>query len=461
MALESYNPTTGELVERFDEHSDEEVDRRLSLAEAAFRSHRRTPFPDRQGLAESLAATLEARADDLAATMTNEMGKPLSQAKAEVAKCARALRFYAANAESMLRETPTDASAVGAGRAYTRWEPLGPVLAVMPWNFPLWQVIRFAAPAVMAGNVCLVKHASNVSRTALALEAAFAEAGFPPGVFQVLLIGSKRVEAVLRDPRVAAVTLTGSTPAGAAVASVAGAVIKPAVLELGGSDPFIVMASADLDRAADVAVASRCQNNGQSCIAAKRFIVHRDVLADFTERFVARMKSLVVGDPMKDGTDVGPLATAQVLADVEDYVADAVSKGARVLLGGKRPLDPGWFYAPTVLEGVTKEAKMFAEEVFGPVAQVHCADDIDQAAALANATPFGLGSNVWTADPAEAEYLIGELRAGSVFVNGMTASYPQLPFGGVKSSGFGRELAAVGPQEFCNLKTVWVGDTGS
>jgi succinate-semialdehyde dehydrogenase/glutarate-semialdehyde dehydrogenase len=341
-----------------------------------------------------------------------------------------------------------------------RYEPLGPVLAVMPWNFPLWQVVRFAAPALMAGNVGLLKHASNVPQSALIIEEVFLAGGFPPGVFQTLLIGSGPVEGILRDPRVRAVTLTGSEPAGRAVAAVAGDEIKPAVLELGGSDPFVVMPSADLERAAATAVVARCQNNGQSCIAAKRFIVHDAVADEFERAFVAGMAALRVGDPRLDDTDIGPLANEQGLLDVEELVADAVAHGAIVACGGARIDGPGCYYPPTVVTGVTPSMRMYAEEVFGPVATLIRVADADEAVAVANATTFGLGSNIWTNDADERDRFVADLEAGQVFVNGMTTSYCDLPFGGVKHSGFGRELSALGIRAFCNVKSVWVGDGG-
>jgi succinate-semialdehyde dehydrogenase/glutarate-semialdehyde dehydrogenase len=390
--------------------------------------------------------------------MTQEMGKTLRAAKAEVTKCATACRFYAEHAEAFLADEQADAEAVGARRAYARYQPLGPVLAVMPWNFPLWQAMRFAAPALMAGNTGLLKHASNVPQTALYLGELFTRAGFPAGAFQTLLIGSGLVERVLADPRVRAATLTGSEPAGRSIAAIAGRELKKTVLELGGSDPFVVLPSADLGRAAQVATTARCQNNGQSCIAAKRFIVHTGVYDEFVGRFVAAMSALTVGDPSDDGTDVGPLATEQGRDDVEELVRDAVDKGATVLCGGERPGGAGWFYPPTVIAGITRDMRMFAEEVFGPVAGVYRAASYAEAVELANATPYGLGANAWTADPDEQQRLIADLDAGAVFVNGMVTSYPQLPFGGVKASGYGRELSAAGIREFCNLKTVWIGE---
>jgi succinate-semialdehyde dehydrogenase / glutarate-semialdehyde dehydrogenase len=460
MAIETRNPATGEVLKSFEPLSDAEVDDRIARAAAAAASYRTTSFSERAGWARAAAGILDDEVDQVAAVMTTEMGKTLKAARAEAAKCATVLRFYAEHAERFLADEPADAGAVGAARAFTRWQPLGPVLAVMPWNFPLWQAMRFAAPALMAGNVGLLKHASNVPQTALFMEELFRRAGFPAGVFTTLLVGSDQVERILRDDRVRAATLTGSAPAGKAVARVAGEELKPTVLELGGSDPFVVLPSADLDKAAETAVIARCQNNGQSCIAAKRFIVHEAVAGAFEERFVERMAALVVGDPMEEGTDVGPLATEQGRDDVEELVADAVAKGAKVRCGGQRPDGPGWFYPPTVLTGITEEMRVFGEEVFGPVATVFRVPDADAAVELANATEFGLGSNVWTTDRDEQERFVRDLDAGAVFVNGMTTSYPDLPFGGVKASGYGRELATLGIREFCNAKTVWVGEGG-
>ncbi|MFF0309768.1 NADP-dependent succinic semialdehyde dehydrogenase [Streptosporangium sp. NPDC004379] len=457
MPIATINPTTGETLKTFDPLGDEEVDERLALAAAEFATYRTTGFKQRAEWMRAAADLLESEQEDVARLMTTEMGKTLVAARAEVAKCAKGMRYYAEHAEEFLADEPADAPAVGARRAYARYQPLGPVLAVMPWNFPLWQAVRFAAPALMAGNVGLLKHASNVPQTALYLGELFARAGFPRGCFQTLLIGSDQVERVLRDRRVVAATLTGSEPAGRSVASVAGGEVKKTVLELGGSDPYVVMPSADLDAAASTAITARVQNNGQSCIAAKRFIVHADVYDAFAERFTARMEALRVGDPMEEGTDVGPLATEQGRDDVEMLVADAVGRGARVLCGGYIPDRPGWFYQPTVVAGVTPEMRMFSEEVFGPVAALYRVADIDEAIALANVTDFGLGANAWTADPAEQERFVTDLEAGAVFVNGMVTSYPELPFGGVKNSGYGRELSAHGIREFCNLKAVWVG----
>ncbi|HEY2175639.1 MAG TPA: NADP-dependent succinic semialdehyde dehydrogenase [Mycobacteriales bacterium] len=457
MAFATVNPATGETVKTFDSLTHDEVEERIALAAATFDSFRRTAFVQRAEWMTRAADLLEQEQDAIAATMTTEMGKTLVSARAEAVKCATGMRYYAENAESFLSDVPADAGAVNASRAYVRYQPLGVVLAVMPWNFPLWQVVRFAAPALMAGNVGLLKHASNVPQTALYLGELFTRAGFPSGCFQTLLIGAGDVEAVLRDPRVAAATLTGSEPAGRSVAKIAGDEVKKTVLELGGSDAFVVMPSADLDRAVSTAVTARVQNNGQSCIAAKRFIVHTDVYDDFAAQFVERMSSLVVGDPADEDTDVGPVATEQGRTDLEELVADAVSKGAQVLCGGQRPDRPGWFYPPTVLAGITTQMRLYAEESFGPVATLFRAADIDEAIDIANATTFGLGSNAWTSDPPEQERLVADLAAGQVFVNGMVTSHPQLPFGGIKRSGYGRELADLGIREFCNAKTVWVG----
>ncbi len=456
MAIATVNPATGETIKSFDPLSVEELDAKIARAGEAFQRYRLTTFAQRAEWMQAAADILEKEADAVAAMMTTEMGKTLTAAKAEALKCAKACRFYAEHAEAFLADEPADPGAVGAKKAYTRYLPIGPVLAVMPWNFPLWQAMRFAAPALMAGNVGLLKHASNVPQTALFLEDLFSRAGFPDGVFQTLLIGSDLVERVLRDPRVVAATLTGSTPAGQAVARVAGEEIKKTVLELGGSDPFVVLPSADLDKAAEVAVIARVQNNGQSCIAAKRFIVHEAVADEFERRFVERMAALRLGDPMDESTDIGPLATEQGRTDVEELVDDAVAQGATVLLGGKRPDGPGWFYPATVITGITPRMRMFSEEVFGPVAQLYRVADVDEALEVANATVFGLGSNVWTNDPAEQERFVRDMVAGAVFVNGMTTSFPDLPFGGVKTSGYGRELAAHGIREFCNVKAIWI-----
>lgn len=462
MPIASVNPATGETVQTFEALDAAGVERRLARAEAAFQGYRGTSFAARAELLHRAADLLERDQEVVARTMTEEMGKPLAAARAEAAKCAKAMHWYADNAEALLADehpAPADVADSGAVRAYVRYRPLGPVLAVMPWNFPFWQVVRFAAPALMAGNVGLLKHASNVPRTALAIEELFRRAGFPEGCFQTLLIGSGEVEGVVRDRRVAAVTLTGSEPAGRAVAAAAADEVKKAVLELGGSDPFVVLPSADLDAAVRTAVRARVQNNGQSCIAAKRFIVHTDVYDRFTAAFTAAMGALKVGDPMDEATDVGPLASRQGRDDLEELVEDARTRGARVECGGGRPegWDTGWFYEPTVLTGITPAMRIHQEETFGPVATVYRVADLDEAVAVANDTPFGLSANVWTTDAAERERFVRDIQAGGVFFNGMTASHPALPFGGVKRSGFGRELSGHGIREFCNVTTVWIG----
>ncbi len=457
MAIATINPATGETEKTFDEMSEADVERCLAAAAAAHASYRLTSFAERAGWMRQAAAILDAEQDQVAAMMTTEMGKTLAAAKQEVAKCANACRYYAEHTEAFLADEPADAAGVGASQAYVRYQPLGAVLAVMPWNFPLWQAMRFAAPGLMAGNVGLLKHASNVPQTALFMQDLFARAGFPAGAFQTLLVGSARVEGILRDSRVAAATLTGSTPAGASVAAIAGSEIKKVVLELGGSDPFVVMPSADVPGAAQVAVFARLLNNGQSCIAAKRFIVHEAVYDEFERLFTEGMAGKKLGDPMDEATDVGPLASEQQRDDIEKLVADAVANGARVLCGGAAPERPGFYYPPTVLAGITEDMRVYREEVFGPVATLFRVGGIDEAIELANATEFGLGANAWTRDEQEQQRFTRDLAAGMVFINGNVTSYPQLPFGGVKTSGFGRELFTQGPREFCNTKTVWVG----
>jgi succinate-semialdehyde dehydrogenase / glutarate-semialdehyde dehydrogenase len=457
MAIATINPATGETVKTYDDMSEEDVERCLAAAAAAHAGYRLTSFEERAGWMRQAAGILDAEQDQIAAMMTTEMGKTLAAAKQEVAKCAATCRYYAEHAAGFLADEPADAEAVGASRAYVTFQSLGPVLAIMPWNFPLWQAMRFAVPGLMAGNVGLLKHASNVPQTALFMQDLFQRAGFPPGAFQTLLVGSARVEAILRDKRVMAATLTGSGPAGQSVAAIAGSEIKKVVLELGGSDPFIVMPSAGLQAAAEVAAFARLINNGQSCIAAKRFIVHDAVYDEFERLFTEQMAGKVVGDPMADGTDVGPLASEQQLDDVEKLVADAVAKGAKALCGGAAPDGPGFYYPPTVLAGITPDMRVHAEEVFGPVATLYRVPDIDAAIELANGTEFGLGANAWTNDEAEQARFTRDLVAGMVFINGNVTSYPQLPFGGVKTSGFGRELFVQGIREFCNTKSVWVG----
>jgi len=453
MAIATTNPATGELIRVFDPHTSAEVDAKIQKAHEAFRAHRRTSFADRAAKMRKAAEILESEKDRWARLMTLEMGKTLKSAGDEALKCAWACRYYADNAEKILAD---EAIATNAGKSFIAYQPLGVVLAVMPWNFPFWQVFRFAAPALMAGNGGLLKHASNVPQSALAIEEILCRAGFSNGEFITLLIESSQVARVIDDPRVAAATLTGSEPAGRQVASQCGKQIKRTVLELGGSDPFIVMPSANMDEAVATAVKARCINNGQSCIAAKRFVVHDSIYNEFERRFVEGMKALKVGDPMAATTDVGPLATAQIVGELDDQVKRAVAGGGRVLAGGKRASGPGNFYEPTVLAGVPKTCPVYYEEIFGPVAMLFRVGDIDEAIEVANDSDFGLASSVWTNDSAETSRFVAEIEAGAVFVNGMVASDPRLPFGGVKNSGYGRELSSLGIREFCNIKTVWM-----
>jgi succinate-semialdehyde dehydrogenase/glutarate-semialdehyde dehydrogenase len=453
MPIASINPATGETLKTFEALSDSQIENKIALAAEAFIKHRRTSFSDRAEKMMSAASILEDDRKGISETMTTEMGKPIKAAIAEVEKCASVCRFYAENAERLLADEEVETNAT---RSFVRCQSLGPVLAVMPWNFPFWQVFRFAAPALMAGNVGLLKHASNVPASALAIEDIFHKAGFHRGVFQTLLIGSEQVDRIIEDPRVAAVTLTGSEPAGSHVASVAGKLIKKSVLELGGSDPFIVMPSADLDEAVNTAVTARTINNGQSCIAAKRFIVAGEIFGEFEQRFVEAMEALTVGNPMDDTVQVGPLATARILADLEEQVNKTVELGARVLTGGKRFASDGYYYPPTVLTDIPEDSPAYIEELFGPVASLFRARDIDEAIRIANDTSFGLGASAWTNAPDEQEQFIEGIEAGCVFINGMVASDARLPFGGVKHSGYGRELGNYGIREFVNIKTVWV-----
>ncbi|MGC4875701.1 NADP-dependent succinic semialdehyde dehydrogenase [Micromonospora sp. DT43] len=452
------NPVTGQVLKTYEAMSTEQLDAAIERADLAYRQLRETTVDKRARWMNAAADLLDAERDEIARIMTTEMGKTYVAAQAEVTKCATAARFYADRAPGFLADQPADAAAVKATRAFIRYQPIGVVLAVMPWNFPLWQVMRFAAPALMAGNTGLLKHASNVPQTALLLEDVFRRAGFPEGAFTTLLVGSDAVERILADPRVRAATLTGSEAAGRSIAQIAGRELKKTVLELGGSDPFVVMPSADVDRAAEVATTARCQNNGQSCIAAKRFIVHTDVFDAFAEKFAANMAALRVGDPMDADTDVGPLASERGRDEVHAQVRDAADKGATVLCGGELPTGDGWFYPPTVVTDLTPEMRMWSEEVFGPVAGLYRVSSYAEAIEVANGTSFGLGSNAWTRDAAEQERFATDLDAGNVFINGMTTSYPELPFGGVKNSGYGRELSELGMREFCNIKTVWVGE---
>lgn len=458
MSITAINPATGEEIRDFEPFSVEEVDRRLQLATDVFREWRGTTFEERSRLMSRAAEILEEEQEELGRLMTAEMGKTFVAAKAEAAKCARACRFYAENAGRMLEDEVVQTQ---ADESFVTYQPLGLVLAIMPWNFPFWQVFRFAAPSLMAGNVGLLKHASNVPQCALAIEGIFRRAGFPEGVFQTLLIGSDRIEDVIDDPRVAAATLTGSEGAGRQVASQAGARIKKVVLELGGSDPFIVMPSADMDAAVETAVGARILNNGQSCINAKRIIVHEEIAGEFERRFVAAMESLKVGDPMDEETDVGPLSTESGLKGVAEQVRRSVEAGARVLTGGDRGDLPGNYYLPTVLTDILEDSPAYREEIFGPVASLFRARDIDAAIRIANGTTFGLGSAAWTNDEAERSKFIEGLEAGMVFINSMVESTPELPFGGVKNSGHGRELSIYGIREFVNIKTISIKESGA
>lgn len=453
MPIRSVNPATGELLAEFRPLDAAQIDQKLAAATRAFRVWRATPLAERTALLARAGEMLEAGRARFGALMTAEMGKTIRSARDEASKCAWACRYYAENAVRFLEDERVETDAT---LSFIRYQPIGPVLAVMPWNFPFWQVFRFAAPALAAGNVGLLKHASNVPQCALAIEAIFRDAGAPEGVFQTLLVGPEQVPEILDDARVAAATLTGSEPAGSDVASRAGRNIKKTVLELGGSDPFIVMPGADLDAAVSTAVQARTINNGQSCIAAKRFIIADEIAGEFERRFVSAMERLRVGDPMDEETQLGPLATPQALETLDDQVRRSVAAGARILTGGARLDRPGNWYAPTVLAGVTKGSPAYSEELFGPVAPLVRVAGIEHAIEVANDTGFGLGASLWTNDPAERELFIDRIESGLAFVNGMVASDPRLPFGGVKHSGYGRELGEHGIREFVNIKTVWI-----
>jgi len=453
MSIASINPATGETIKTFEPLTERLIDEKLQKAAETFRTYRHTTFGERGTMMARAAEILETEKDNFARLMTMEMGKPIKAAMGEAEKCAWVCRYYGENAGLHLADKLADTD---AKKSYVCFQPLGPVLAVMPWNFPFWQVLRFAAPALMAGNVGLLKHASNVPQCALAIEDIFRRAGFPEGVFQTLLVGADAVPRIIEDRRVAAVTLTGSEPAGRSVAGIAGKQIKKTVLELGGSDPFIVMPSADLQAAIITGVKARTINNGQSCIAAKRFIVAAEIYDEFERGFVEKMKALRVGDPLEQATDIGPLATGRILKDLDAQVKASVGAGALILTGGKRLERPGNFYEPTVLANIPHDSPGYCEEIFGPVALLFRVNSIDEAIDLANATTFGLGSAAWTNDANEQERFIEELEAGSVFINGMVASDPRLPFGGVKHSGYGRELGEFGIREFVNIKTVWI-----
>ena len=452
MAIATTNPATGEVLKAFEPLSAAQIEQKVQLAASAFLTHRRSSFADRAEKMLRVAEILEKEKEECGRLMTLEMGKTLRSAVAEAAKCATGCRYYAENAERFLADEVVE---TGAKRSFIRYQPLGPILAIMPWNFPFWQVFRFVAPALMAGNVGLLKHASNVPQCALKIEEIVHGAGFPEGVFQTLLIGSGPVDGILNDPRVAAATLTGSEQAGIQVGVSAARRIKKVVLELGGSDPFIVMPSADLDAAVATAVEARVQNNGQSCIAAKRFIVAESIADEFERKFVSRMQALQVGDPFDEKTQLGPLANADAVTSLDADVKKSVAAGARILTGGHPLQRPGNFYAPTVLTDIPKESPAYSEEFFGPVASIFRVKSVDQAIQLANDSRFGLGASAWTRDPAETERFSNELEAGMVFLNKMVASDPRLPFGGVKSSGHGRELSMHGIREFVNIKTVW------
>jgi succinate-semialdehyde dehydrogenase/glutarate-semialdehyde dehydrogenase len=458
MAIATINPATGQTLRTFTPLTADQLEARLQCAESAYRRHRRTSFADRRRLMLEAARILETEKEAFGRLMVTEMGKPLKAAVEEAAKCALGCRYYAEHAERFLADEPVETSAT---KSWVAYQPIGPVLAVMPWNFPFWQVFRFAAPALMAGNVGLLKHASNVPQCALAIEEIFRRAGFPEGCFQTLLIETDRVRQVIEDPRVAAVTLTGSTNAGSHVASAAGKAIKKSVLELGGSDPFVVMPSADLEAAVRTAVKARTINNGQSCIAAKRFIVHESIADEFERRYVAGFRALKVGDPMDAATDIGPLANESQVLTIADQVQRSVTAGARLLTGGKRLDRPGFWYEPTVLADVTPDSPAYHDEVFGPVAILFRVRNADEAIRLANDTPFGLGASAWTTDAAEMKQFVEEIEAGMVFVNAMVASDPRVPFGGVKQSGYGRELSWHGIHEFVNAKTVWVAEAAA
>ena len=454
MAIATINPATGEILKTFEPITDKEIEAKLELAEKTFHQYRQIPMTQRGKWLLAAAEIVEKNADKFGKIMTLEMGKTLSGAIAEAKKCALVCRYYAENAANFLADVPaqTDAS-----KSFVRYQPIGPVLAVMPWNFPFWQVFRFAAPALMAGNVGLLKHASNVPQCALAIEEIFREAGFPEGAFQTLLTEVDKVAGIMADDRVKAGTLTGSEPAGASLAATAGKAIKKTVLELGGSDPFIVLESADLEAAVSTGVTARMLNSGQSCIAAKRFILAEAIADEFQERLVEKFEGLKVGDPMLPDTNIGPLATPSILQELNAQVEASVEKGAKVLTGGHVLSElPGSFYPPTILAEIPMDCPAYQEEFFGPVALLFRVGNIDEAIELANNTPFGLGASAWTTDAGEKDRLISELEAGAVFINGLVKSDPRLPFGGIKCSGYGRELSREGILEFVNIKTIWV-----
>ncbi|HEY9771343.1 MAG TPA: NAD-dependent succinate-semialdehyde dehydrogenase [Coleofasciculaceae cyanobacterium] len=454
MAIATINPATGETLKTFTPLTDAEIEDKLALAQSTFEQYRHTTFAQRSQWLNQAATILEKDVLKFAQIMTTEMGKTLQSAIAEAEKCAKVCRFYAEKAPEFLADVAIDSD---ASQSYVAYQPLGTILAVMPWNFPFWQVFRFAAPALMAGNVSILKHASNVPQCALAIESIFDQAGFPVGAFQTLLIGASQVKSIIEDERVKAATLTGSEPAGAALAAAAGQQIKKVVLELGGSDPFIVLASADLEAAVTTAVKARMLNNGQSCIAAKRFIVAESIADRFQEKLLEQFEALTIGDPMHEDTDIGPLATASIRSELDRQVKEAVKQGATVLTGGEPITDvPGNYYPPTILTNIPVDSPTAKEEFFGPVALLFRVADLEAAIALANDIPFGLGASAWTNNVEESKRLVAEIQAGAVFINGMVKSDPRLPFGGIKRSGYGRELSSQGIHEFVNIKTVWI-----
>lgn len=451
--MKSVNPATDEMIREYIPHTNEQVDEILEQVHTAFSSWKTTSFGERSTILNKAAKELRKDAEKYATLMTREMGKPIKEARGEVEKCAWVCEYYAENAEKMLADEPAESD---GSKAFVAFEPVGTVLAVMPWNFPLWQVFRFAAPALMAGNTAILKHASNVPGCALAIEEIFIKAGLPKNVFRTLLISSKQVAPIIENDIVKAVTLTGSEPAGASVASTAAKVIKKSVLELGGADPFIVLEDVDIDTCAENAVKGRLLNTGQSCIAAKRFIIAEKHVEAFTKKFKGLMEAKKMGDPLEESTDVGPLARPEFVDDIHELVEDAIKKGATVVTGGKKPEGKGSFYPPTIVAGVTKGMRLYEEETFGPVATVITAKDVDHAIEIANSSRFGLGGSLWTNDTEQGIKLARRVESGAVFVNGITKSDPRLPFGGIKKSGYGRELSHFGIKEFINVKTIWV-----
>lgn len=451
MPIQTQNPATGEVVKTFEAHTDAEVDLIIAKSVVAYQELRQWSYDDKADAMRKVGEILESRAEEFGKIMTLEMGKTLTSATAEAKKCAWVCRYYAEESKVHLSD---DVVKTNASKSYRKYLPIGPVLAVMPWNYPFWQVLRFAAPALMAGNTGLLKHASNVPQCALAIEAIFTEAGFPEGAFQSLLISGSKVERILRDDRVRAATLTGSEPAGASVASICGQEIKPTVLELGGSDAFIIMPSADIEQAVSLAVTARTQNNGQSCIAGKRFFIHEDIYDDVKSRMKEKFEDLKIGDPMKADTDIGPLVNAHSRDEIVEQVRNALGDGAIRVCGAEAIEGDGFFFRPGILENIPASSKAYHEEIFGPVAMLFKVKSLREAIEIANESPFGLGSAIFTHDKAEQEQAIQDIDAGATFVNSMTSSDPRLPFGGTKRSGYGRELAAEGIRAFCNVKTV-------